>query len=199
MNTHPRIYLASQSPRRRELLRQIRVDFEVLLPAVGVDETPRADESPLDYVQRVCNDKVHAGWEELQRSGKPVFPVLAADTTVALGSDILGKPRDQADAADMLHRLSGQRHQVMTAIALRLGQRSESRVSVTTVDFIELGSARIQHYLDSGEWHDKAGAYAIQGLAGAFARRLDGSYSGVMGLPLFETAELLRAFDYPSP
>lgn len=201
----PRIYLASQSPRRRELLKQIGVNFEVLLlrsdprRRVDVDETPLAGELPLDYVQRVCHAKAQAGWNALLLRGLPPFPVLAADTTVALDGDILGKPSDRTEATDMLRRLSGRRHEVLSAVAVTFEDRIESRLSVTAVDFAALDDERIQRYILSDEGRDKAGAYAIQGQAGAFARHLDGSYSGVMGLPLAETVELLRAFGYPAP
>jgi septum formation protein len=197
------IYLASQSPRRRELLQQIGVAFEVLPVSdaphlqMGVDETPHPNESPCDYVQRVCLDKANAGWNTLlRRPDLPRLPILAADTTVALDNAILGKPADAAEAADMLRRLSGRKHEVLTAIAITFENRTETRLSITTVDFIALDEDCIQRYIASGEGTDKAGGYAIQGRAGAFARHLDGSYSGVMGLPLAETVELLRAFGY---
>jgi septum formation protein len=205
MITQPRIYLASQSPRRRELLKQIGVRFEMLLlrsdprRRMDVDETPHAGKSPEDYVRRVCEAKARTGWDALTFRNLPPFPVLAADTTVTLDGDILGKPHDAEDAAAMLRRLSGRSHQVLSAVALAFEERIEIRVSTTTVTFAVLGEERIRRYLLANEAHDKAGAYAIQGHAGAFVQHIEGSYSGVMGLPLFETAELLQLFGQPAP
>ena len=165
----PRIYLASQSSRRRELLKQIGINFEMLLlrsspgRSVGVDETPHSGEPPEDYVRRVCRAKVEAGCAALGLRSLPPFPVLAADTTVALGGHV------------------------------------ETALSTSTVRFAALDEERIQRYLLTREYTDKAGAYAIQGHAGAFVEHISGSYSGVMGLPLFETVQLLQHFDYPTP
>jgi septum formation protein len=203
MTTHPRIYLSSQSPRRRELLKQIGVNFEMLLlrcdprRQIDVDETPHANEWPEDYVLRICRDKVMAACSSLAFRNLPIYPVLAADTTVMLDSAILGKPRDSMDATDMLRRLSGQQHQVLSAVAIALGERVETRLSVSKVTFAPLSEERIRHYIRTNEQHDKAGAYSIQGYAAAFIPHIEGSYSGVMGLPLFETTELLQAFGYP--
>ncbi len=200
-----RVYLASQSPRRRELLKQIGVNFELLLlrsdhrRMEDVDETPRAGEPAEEYVQRICKDKALAGWDALLARNRPLFPVLAADTTVTLDGSILGKPRDREDAAAMLRQLSGRQHLVLSAVSVALDERIETRLSTTTVTFAALSEERIHRYLLTNEGHDKAGAYGIQGHAGAFAQRIEGSYSGVMGLPLFETVELLRAFGYPAP
>jgi septum formation protein len=200
-----RIYLASQSPRRRELLKQIGVAFEVLLlrsdprREVDVDEAPLAGEAPEDYVRRISDAKVRAGWGALVSRNLPRFPVLAADTAVILNDCILGKPRDRAEAAGMLARLSGRRHQVLSAVAMAFDGRVEIRVNTTTVTFVELGEDRIRRYLASNEAYDKAGGYAIQGRAGAFVRHIEGSYSGVMGLPLYETIELLQLFGHPVP
>ncbi len=205
MITHPRIYLASQSPRRRELLKQIGINFEMLLlrsyprRIMDVDETPLAAEIPEDYVKRICAHKARAGWGALKFRSLPPFPVLVADTTVALDGNILGKPRDREDAYAMLSRLSGRQHQVLSAVAAAFEERMEIRLSMTNVTFAALDEERIRRYLLTNEWHDKAGAYGIQGYAGAFVQRLEGSYSGVMGLPLFETVELLRAFGHPTP
>lgn len=201
----PRIYLASQSPRRRELLKQVGISFELLLlrsdsrRMVDADESPHVDELPEEYVKRVCEDKARAGWDALKFRNLPPFPVLAADTTVALDGNILGKPRDREDAAAMLRQLSGRQHQVLSAVAVALDDRVEIRLSATTVTFATLSEERIHRYLLTNEGHDKAGAYGIQGHAGAFVQRIEGSYSGVMGLPLYETVELLRAFGYPAP
>jgi septum formation protein len=200
---YTQIYLASQSPRRREILKQIGVNFEVLLLSssahlgISVDETTFKDESPTDYVQRICIAKARAGWEALIMHKLPPFPVLAADTTVTLEGHILGKPNNNQHAAEMLHLLSGRHHQVLTAVAMICNDQFETRLSVTDITFAKLDEERIQRYLATGEAHDKAGAYGIQGHAGAFVQRLEGSYSGVVGLPLFETVELLTQFGYP--
>ena len=201
----PRIYLSSQSPRRRELLKQIGVNFEMLWlrndprREVGVDETPEINEDPRDYVQRICRLKAEAGWNALLQRNLPPFPVLAADTTVTIDNAIIGKPTDNAHAAQILHMLSGRQHQVLTTVAIAFEERIEMRLSNTTVTFAKLDEERIQRYLLSNETQDKAGAYGIQGYAGAFIERIEGSYTGVMGLPLFETVELLKKFGYPAP
>jgi len=205
MIRHPRIYLASQSPRRRELLKQIGVYYEMLLlrsdprRQISVDETPFDGEAPLDYVQRVCRAKAEAGWDTLLLRNLPRLPVLAADTTVTLDGKILGKPDDKEHAAEILRMLSGRQHQVLTAVAVAFEERVELRLSATTVTFDTLNEDRIRRYLLTHEAHDKAGAYGIQGQAGAFVQRIEGSYTGVMGLPLYETVELLKLFGYPAP
>jgi septum formation protein len=195
------IYLASRSPRRRELLAQIGVKFEPLLFRDGPRTDPDTNEDPLPgeppdaYVRRVTRMKVGAGWARVtQRRGLARMPVLAADTTVAIADEILGKPADRDDAVRMLALLSGTRHVVLTAVSIGFEGRVEIAVSETFVTFAPLDAARIEAYVDSGEPFDKAGAYAIQGRAGAFVSRLEGSYTGVVGLPLFETCELLRSF-----
>jgi len=196
----PKIYLASRSPRRRELLKQIGVSFEVLVlrerPGRGpdVDETQLPGESPDDYVRRVCRAKVDAGWQRTVQRQLRKFPVLAADTVVCVDEKILGKPADGADAARMLRLLSGREHRVLTAVALRLEARTELVVSESRVRFCELAEAEIETYVESGEPTDKAGAYAIQGRAAAFVTELHGSYSGIMGLPLYETTQLIAKF-----
>lgn len=200
-----RIYLCSQSPRRRELLKQIGVNYELLLLRsdprrnVSVDETPHENEDPVEYVQRICREKAQAGWDALLYRNLPPFPVLAADTTVTIDGKIIGKPRDNNHAAEILHELSGRQHQVLTALAVTYEERTEMRLSTTTITFAQLDEQRIRRYLLSNEAHDKAGAYGIQGYAGAFVEHIDGSYTGVMGLPLFETVELLKVFGYPAP
>ncbi|MBU1426320.1 MAG: septum formation inhibitor Maf [Gammaproteobacteria bacterium] len=202
---HQRIYLASQSPRRRELLKQMGVHYEVLLLRndprrnVHVDETPHEGEDPVAYVQRVCHDKARAGWDTLVFRNLPLFPVLAADTTVTLDGKIIGKPDDNKHAAEILRLLSGTQHQVLTAVAIAFKERLEMRLSTTTITFDKLSEERINRYLLTNEAHDKAGAYGIQGHAGAFVKHIDGSYTGVMGLPLYETVELLKLFGYPAP
>lgn len=199
----PRIYLASQSPRRRELLKQIGVNYEMLLlrsdprRIFDVDETPLPDEQPEIYVQRISEDKARAGWGALRSRNLPPFPVLAADTSVILDGEILGKPRDRGEAADMLRQLSGRQHRVLSAVTVAFEERVETRMNATTVTFAALDDECIRRYLLTGEWNDKAGAYGIQGHAGIFVECIEGSYSGVMGLPLFETAGLLRTFGYP--
>ncbi|HUL96542.1 MAG TPA: Maf family protein [Usitatibacter sp.] len=200
------IYLASRSPRRRELLAQIGVRFEPLLFREGsrqdtdTDESVRPGESPDDYVRRVTQMKVQAAWQRVvMRRGLQRKPVLAADTTVALASEILGKPADRADAERILAILSGTQHVVLTAVAVAFEERCEMAVSRSLVTFTPLDAARISAYVQTGEPFDKAGAYAVQGRAGAFVERIEGSYSGIMGLPLHETGELLRKFGIVVP
>jgi septum formation protein len=200
------IYLASRSPRRRELLQQMGVRFEPLLFREGTrqdadtDEAVHPGEQPDDYVRRVTLLKVNAAWQRvLVRRGLQRKPVLAADTTVAIGAEILGKPVDRADAERILATLSGTQHRVLTAVAIQLDERVEITVSASLVTFATLGAERIAAYVATGEPFDKAGAYAIQGRAGAFVERIEGSYTGVMGLPLYETANLLRLFGVSVP
>lgn len=181
-----RIYLASSSPRRQALLEQIGVRYHVV--EVSVDETWDGRESPQEYVQRLALQKVRAARRVVADN---TLPVLAADTAVVLDGQILGKPKDRRDALGMLERLSGRRHQVLTAVAL-VNEREAVRTSISTVTFAATTPAQRAAYVASGETDDKAGAYAIQGRAAIFIERVEGSYSGVMGLPLFETAELLR-------
>lgn len=205
MTKKPPIYLASQSPRRRDLLKQIGVNFQILLLRIDprripdVDETALELEAPADYVQRICRAKATAAWDSVLFRNLPQAPVLAADTVVALDNKIIGKPRDRKDAAAILRLLSGRKHQVYTAVAMITEERIELRLSVTDVTFIELSEDRIQRYMLTNEAHDKAGAYGIQGVAGAFVQHIEGSYSGVMGLPLCETVELLHSFNTPAP
>ena len=199
------VYLASQSPRRRQLLEQIGVRFELLLPRDDEDaealEAERPGELPAAYVERVTRAKLVAARLRLRASGLPVAPILCADTTVALGRAILGKPRDAADAQATLLRLSGQTHRVMTAVTVGTGvgraARDHVMVSTSRVRFSELPAEVIEAYAASGEPFGKAGAYAIQGAFAAWIAHLDGSHSGVMGLPLFETATLLRRAGLP--
>lgn len=184
------LFLASQSPRRRELLTQIGIAFEVL--DVAIDETPAAQEPALDYVRRVAREKAGAGL--LQVAAVPGALVLGADTEVVLDDAVFGKPADAADAARMLRALSGRRHRVISAVAVVGAGREAEDVSVSEVTFATLSEDEIAAYVASGEPFGKAGAYAIQGRGGAMVAHLAGSYSGVMGLPLFETARLLRSF-----
>lgn len=187
------VYLASASPRRRELLRQIGVSYRLL--RVEVDETPLLDETPRDYVIRLALAKAQTGCAALGRR-KPA-PVLGADTVVVVDGVILGKPRDRDEGLAMLALLSGRKHQVLSAVALATPVRDAVKIQESRVRFRELEPAERAAYWDSGEPRDKAGGYAIQGRAAAFIAELHGSYSGVMGLPLFETTELLRAFGVP--
>ena len=200
------IYLASRSPRRRELLSQIGVKYEPLLFREGsrqdadTDEAQQPGEDADAYVRRVTQMKAEAAWQRIvMRRGLRRMPVLAADTTVALDGMILAKPADRADAERILGLLSGTTHRVLTAVALQLESRFELAVSESYVTFAALGPERISAYVQSGEPFDKAGAYGIQGRAAAFIERIEGSYSGVMGLPLFETANLLRSFGVSVP
>jgi septum formation protein len=192
------IYLASRSPRRRELLSQIGVRFHLLLfrarpgEAAEVDETPAAGELPAAYVERVARAKAEAGWRRMLQRNLPPAPVLAADTTVALEERSLGKPADRGEAAEILAALSGRTHEVLTAVALKRGDWLESTLSRSQVRFAELTPEQIAQYVATGECDDKAGAYAIQGRAARFVAELHGSYSGVMGLPLYETSQLLE-------
>lgn len=196
------IYLASQSPRRKQLLEQWGVRCELLLPDADEDvealEAVKPGEAPAAYVQRVTALKLEASVDRLRRRGWPLAPVLCADTTVALGRRILGKPADAAEARRMLSDLSGRRHRVLTAVAVaRPGVRGPGRqwavLSTSRVEFDPWSGADIRRYVDSGEPMGKAGAYAIQGAAALHIRHISGSYSGIMGLPAHETAKLLRA------
>ena len=191
------IYLASQSPRRRQLLEQLGVRLSLLLPddsdAAEALEAVRAGEAPATYVRRVTRLKLDDAVLRLAEQARPGAPVLCADTTVALGRAILGKPRDAQDAADMLRQLSGDTHRVLTAVAVQQGDWRGEAMSESRVRFATLRDDDIKAYVASGEWQGKAGAYAIQGRAAAFIEHISGSYSGIMGLPLFETAALLRA------
>lgn len=202
-NSDSRIYLASRSPRRRELLHQIGIAFEVLplrhdlQHYADIDETPLAGEVPNAYVMRIARAKAVAGWRQIMAHRLPHHPVLAADTTVVLDGEIIGKPDNEEHARILLQRLSGKAHQVLTAIAAAYADRIETALSTSTVEFRELGNDEISRYVTSGEPLDKAGAYAIQGRAAVFVRAMSGSYSGIMGLPLYEAAKLLRNFGIP--
>jgi septum formation protein len=195
-----RIYLASRSPRRRDLLKQIGVAFEIVLlredPRRGrdVDETPLSSENPDVYALRVACTKAELGARYTGRRSLIARPVLAADTTVVCDGNVLGKPRDRDDALRMLKLLSGRQHEVITAVAVATPDRLEQAISTSRVWFRDIADEEAQKYAATGEPMDKAGAYAIQGRAAVFATHIEGSYSGIMGLPLAETAALLRKF-----
>lgn len=188
---YPAIYLASASPRRQELLRQLGVAFDVIV--TDVPETPAADEAAHAYVQRLARAKAEAGARIMRERGLPARPVLGADTEVVLDGEILGKPMDAAHGRAMLKRLAGRTHDVLTAIALVVSGEVRTALSKTRVTMARMSDADLEGYRRTGEPADKAGGYAIQGRAAAFIERIDGSYSGVVGLPLYEVAQLLTA------
>lgn len=200
------VYLASQSPRRRQLLEQLGIRYELLLADDSEDaealEVVLPNEAPRAYVQRVTLLKLQAALARMQRRGLPMAPVLCSDTTVALGKTILGKPDDAKHAAHILATLSGQTHRVLTSVAMgtvsKAGKplKTEQALSVSNVRFAPLTRTQIQNYVASGEPMGKAGAYAVQGRAAAYIEHISGSYSGIMGLPMFETAQLLRVFGF---
>lgn len=199
----PKIHLASRSPRRRELLHQMGVRFELLMFRASpredaeVNEDAHPGETVEDYVVRIARAKAAHGVTLARARRASAHQVLAADTTLDLDGEIIGKPRDEHDAAEILARLSGRSHRVLTAVALAAGERLEHALSISTVHFRPLDDAEIRRYVQTGEPLDKAGAYAIQGHAGIFVREIQGSHSGIVGLPLCETALLLRRFGYP--
>jgi septum formation protein len=201
--TDGRIYLASRSPRRQELLRQIGVDFDELRlrEAHGRDpdivEGARDAESAPDYVKRIARTKANVGWERMTERGLPAKPILGADTEVVQDGHIFGKPADASHALEMLDRLNGRSHLVLTAVALRWEREFVLALSTSAVTMRELTAEEIARYIATGEPVGKAGAYAIQGRAAAFITRLEGSYSGVMGLPLVETAAALAKIGRP--
>ena len=194
------IYLASQSPRRRQLLEQLGVKHELLLPDDGEDtesiEAILPGEAPARYVKRVTALKLDAALARMRRRGLPPAPVLCSDTTVALGRVIYGKPQDERDAARMLRELSGATHRVLTAVGVHHGRKRSEILSDSRVTFATLTAPQIRSYVESGEPLGKAGAYAVQGRAAAYISHISGSYSGIMGLPMHETAQLLRAFGF---
>jgi septum formation protein len=202
LTERPSVYLASKSPRRHELLRQLGIDFTELQlrEAPGrepdIEEVPRESEPPLEYVKRVARLKASVGWHRMTRRGLATKPVLAADTEVVLDGAIFGKPKDAADAIAMLSKLSARTHEVITAVALRWEAQLALGVSTSRVTFRSIPKDEIERYIATGEPFDKAGGYAVQGRAAAFVQHLEGSYSGVVGLPLFETAEILTRIGY---
>lgn len=200
MTASPFLYLASQSPRRRQLLEQLGVSHELLLPNADGDVAEDAEaieealpgEAPRDYVVRVTGLKLDAAVARHARRRLPAAPILCSDTTVALGAQILGKPQDAADAARMLRQLAGCTHEVLTAVALQSGGERVQALSVSQVTFAAMTDAQIAAYVATGEPMGKAGSYGIQGAAAAHVAHIAGSYSGIMGLPVYETALLLR-------
>lgn len=198
IHTEQKIYLASKSPRRRELLRQIGVEFEILMlreapgRADAVSEVPHPNEAPEVYVRRVAREKGEAGWQTVLGRKLPLRPVLSADTTVSIDGNILGKPTDANEALKMLRWLSGRTHQVLTAITLTAEGTMTEALSRSEVRFAHLDESTLRAYCATKEPYDKAGAYGIQGFAAQFIEFMSGSYSGIMGLPLFETARLLH-------
>lgn len=197
--TDKKIYLASKSPRRRELLRQIGVDFELLpfSPADGekgdmINEDALPEELPHDYVRRISRKKADFAWQALEQRYRLPRPILTADTTVVLENCILGKPQDKKEAAAMLRELSGKTHRVLTCITLRKKDELFQEVQESEVTFADLSNEEIENYCNTLEPYDKAGGYGIQGLAAKFIVHISGSYSGIVGLPLFETTRLLR-------
>ena len=199
MKSHnKKIYLASKSPRRRELLRQVGIDFDLLSlrsdPARGIDVPEDVFDGELaqDYVVRVALEKGAFAWQVLQQRRQPLRPVLTADTTVTIDGDILGKPGDLAEARAMLEQLSGRTHQVLTTVAVHYTDMAEHVTQVSNVRFAKLTAQQIAAYCATSEPYDKAGGYGIQGLAALFIEHIEGSHSGIMGLPIFETAVLLR-------
>jgi septum formation protein len=187
------IYLASASPRRKELLQQLGIAFEAL-PA-NIPEQPRPGEAAPTYVMRLAREKARDVADRVRTRGLPIYPVLGADTEVVLDGEVLGKPNDRAHGCAMLRRLSGRTHEVLTAVVLLDQDAEHQALSQTRVTFTELADADIEAYWASGEAADKAGGYAVQGRGAAFIARLEGSYSGVVGLPLYELAQLLKRVD----
>ena len=202
LTERPSVYLASKSPRRQDLLRQLGVEFDELLlrEAPGrrrdIVEAPRKDEPPLQYVKRIARLKASIGWQRMTRRGLAPKPVLGADTEVVVDGATLGKPKDALDAIAMLAALSGRSHDVLTAVAVRWDAQLVQAASTSRVTFRAIPKDEIERYVATGEPFDKAGGYAIQGKAAAFVQHLEGSYSGVMGLPLFETAGILARIGF---
>lgn len=200
-----KIYLASKSPRRRELLRQVGVEFELLLlrdqspRGPDVSEAVKPGEKPEDYVARVTREKAEYAGNTMNWRKLPVRPVLAADTTVSIDGRILGKPADAAEATEILKALSGRTHQVLTSVAVHYHDETWQTTQTSEVTFGNLSEGMIRAYCATPEPYDKAGGYAVQGLAAVFIKKIEGSYSGIMGLPLYETAELLRKAGIPIP
>ncbi len=193
--TYPvnQIYLASRSPRRRQLLKQIGINFE--MRPVSIDETPEKGETPAEYVCRMARAKAELGWLRLIQRRLPLRPLLAADTVVVFRGKIIGKPDSLAHGRKMLSTLSGQTHKVLTAVAVVGKEKIQESLSTTTIRFRDISQSEITNYLNGTESHDRAGSYAMQGRAAVFIIKISGSYSGALGLPIFETAQLLEKFN----
>jgi septum formation protein len=195
-------YLASQSPRRKEILDQLRAPYRLLklvegpASAADFDETPLKNENPVDYVRRTAFMKANAGWKYLVHHNLEQAPVLAADTTVTTGNNILGKPEDATHARVMLRSLSGRAHQVLTAVTMKFENTVIQELSTTDVKMKKFGNNEIEAYINTGEPFGKAGSYGIQGMASIFINHISGSYSGVVGLPIYETSELIKKFGF---
>jgi len=200
MTRHSFVYLASQSPRRKQLLEQLGIKFELLLPDASEDaealEVVRPNEKPRTYVQRVTALKLEAALQRLKNRGLTPAPVLCSDTTVAIGNTIFAKPDNAEHAKEMLRQLSGQTHRVLTAVSIGTMRKQSRALSISQVRFADLSKQDIDRYVASQEPLGKAGSYAIQGKAAAFISHISGNYSGIMGLPMFETAHLLREFGF---
>ena len=200
MTRHSFVYLASQSPRRKQLLEQLGVNFELLLPDASEDaealEVAHPNEKPRAYVQRVTDLKLETALQRLENRGLALAPVLCSDTTVAIGNTIFGKPDNAEHAKEMLKQLSGQTHRVLTAVSIGTMRKQSRALSISQVRFADLSKQDIDRYVASQEPLGKAGSYAIQGKAAAFISHISGNYSGIMGLPMFETAHLLREFGF---
>ena len=184
------IYLASKSPRRKELLEQMEIPFKLLL--IDTPEIVKPNESPEDYSKRVAQEKMHAAWHKIQSEQITPLPVLCADTEVVLNGVILGKPRDEEDAFNMLSQYSGQSHQVLTSVGIIHEDFEQIRINTTWVTFAKISEQEIRHYLTSGNYKDKSGAYGIQSYIGQFISRIDGCFYSVMGLPLNTVREMLN-------
>ena len=195
--TTSRLYLASGSPRRREILAGLGLNLERI--HADIDESVLPGEAAVAYTERLAREKAAAGWQVVSSCGLPLHPLLAADTTVVLDGEIYGKPADADDARRMLQAFSGRSHLVVTSVAVQLGDELQLATSITEVTFKPLSADEIQRYIDSHEPFDKAGAYGIQGKAAVFVARIEGSYTGVVGLPVYETAQLLGKFGYQLP
>ena len=187
------IYLASHSPRRRQLLKQVGISFE--MRPVNIDEMMEKGETPADYVCRMARAKAEQGWLSLMQRKLPLRPLLAADTVVVLRGKIIGKPDSLAHGRKMLSSLSGQTHKVLTAVAVISKDKIQESLSTTTIRFRDISQSEITSYLNGTESHDRAGSYAMQGRAAIFIIKISGSYSGALGLPIFETAQLLEKFN----
>jgi septum formation protein len=187
------IYVASHSPRRRQLLKQFEINFE--MRPVNIDEKMEKGEAPVDYVSRMARAKAELGWLQLIQRGLPLRPLLAAATVIVYMGKVIGKPSDLAHGRKMLSTLSGKTHKVYSAVAIVAKNQIEECLSTTTIKFRDISQSEITSYLDGNKWNDRAGSYELQGKAQVFIMKMSGSYSGALGLPIFETGQLLEKFD----